>query len=79
MEEFKFTFVARNSVEERTLSLSRVIHGINTGVSVFSQRVPIASVVRFMNAFLSGIFADSPQFKLCPEKGGYAKFFSRVG
>ncbi len=79
MEEFKFTFVARILVEERILTLIRVTSGIWAKDSNFSQEVPIHVTIKFMYAFLNEIFADSPQFKLCPEKGRYSKFFARVG
>ncbi len=79
MEEFKFTFVARISEEENTLSLVRSTHGSGTLDSIFSHEIALPIVVKFMNAFLNEAFAEAHHFKICPEKGESAKVIPRLG
>ncbi len=79
MREFKFTFVARVSVVEKTLSLIWSTHDIRTQYSIVSLEIPVYTVVNFMSAFLNDIFEDAPHFKLCPQYSGSATFVTRFG
>ncbi len=71
--------MARLLEEENTLSLIRSTHGNGALDSIFSHEITLPIVVKFMDAFLNEAFADSPQFKFCPENDGSEKVSLRFG